>query len=123
MLSKTSHDEPPQSNILVPSNTAHSFTQSLLEANGVPSSNAAIIAAALTLADLRGVDTHGTNRLPSYMARIREGVLSASSSPTIENITPCVALIDGHNSFGFLSAHMGMAAAISMAQTFGIGMV
>jgi LDH2 family malate/lactate/ureidoglycolate dehydrogenase len=67
---------------------------------------------------------HGfSNRIPSYMARIREGVLDARASPTIRQVSPAVAQVDGHNGFGFLAAHKGMAAAIDMAKEVGIGMV
>jgi len=31
--------------------------------------------------------------------------------------------VDGRNGWGFLAAHLGMASAISMAQTYGIGLV
>ena len=74
-------------------------------------------------ADLRGIDTHGLNRLPSYLKRVRNGVLSATATPTITQVTPCVAQIDAHNAFGFVAAHIGMDFAISMAKTMGIGMV
>lgn len=109
--------------IIVNPSDAQSFVEAVLTGNGVPKANATIVARCLVSADLRGVDTHGINRIPSYMARIRQGVLSASASPTLSQITPAVATVDGHNSFGFLAAHMGMDSAIAMAQTFGIGMV
>jgi LDH2 family malate/lactate/ureidoglycolate dehydrogenase len=64
-----------------------------------------------------------SNRIPSYMARIREGVLDACASPSIRQVSPAVAQVDGHNGFGFLAAHKGMAAAIDMAKEIGIGMV
>lgn len=57
------------------------------------------------------------------MARIREGVLDASATPTVHRITPAVAQVDAHNGFGFLAARKGMETAIEMAQNFGIGMV
>ena len=57
------------------------------------------------------------------MARIRQGVLVADASPTLRQITPAVAQVDGHNGFGFLAASKGMAAAIDMANNIGIGMV
>jgi LDH2 family malate/lactate/ureidoglycolate dehydrogenase len=57
------------------------------------------------------------------MARIRQGVLDPKAQPTLHEITPVVAQVDGHNAFGFISAQMGMQKAISMAQTYGIGMV
>jgi LDH2 family malate/lactate/ureidoglycolate dehydrogenase len=102
---------------------ARAFVEKILVGNGVPSDNAIIVAKCLVEADLRGVDTHGMNRIPSYMARIREGVLAADASPTIRQITPAVAQVDGHNGFGFLAASKGMAAAIDMAKSSGIGLV
>ncbi|KAF2660128.1 malate/L-lactate dehydrogenase-like protein [Lophiostoma macrostomum CBS 122681] len=102
---------------------ARSFAGNVLVRNGVPRDNAVIIATCLVEADLRGVDTHGINRLPSYMARIRQGVLNPRASPTLRQVTPAVAQVDGHNGFGFLAANKGMAAAIDMAQEIGIGMV
>ncbi|KAF2241176.1 Malate/L-lactate dehydrogenase [Trematosphaeria pertusa] len=102
---------------------ARKFVEHVLVGNGVPRENAVIVSRCLVEADLRGVDTHGINRIPSYMARIREGVLDPKASPTLRQVTPVVAQVDGRNGFGFLAAHMGMAAAIRMAQESGIGMV
>ena len=102
---------------------AEAYVKGVLEGNGVPTDNASIVAKCLVAADLRGVDTHGVNRIPSYMARIRQGVLDAKAVPTLHEVTPAVAQVDAHNAFGFVAAHMGMAKAIDMAKTFGIGMV
>lgn len=102
---------------------ARSFVENVLINNGVPKDNSTIVAKYLVEADLRGVDTHGINRIPSYMARIREGVLDPKASPTLRRITPVVAQVDGHNGFGFLAAHMGMETAIEMAKTSGVGLV
>jgi LDH2 family malate/lactate/ureidoglycolate dehydrogenase len=107
----------------VSASEARGFVENVLIGNGVPTANATIVARCLVEADLRGVDTHGMNRIPSYMKRIREGVLDAGASPTLRQITPAVAQVDGHNGFGFLAASTGMAAAIDMANTIGIGMV
>src|SRR5438045_6402090 len=108
---------------LIKAAEAQEFAQRVLAGNGVPPENAAIIAKCLVQADLRGVDTHGINRLPSYMARIREGVLDPKGVLKLNNITPVVAQVDGCNAFGFLAAHLGMERAIGMAKEFGIGMV
>ena len=113
---------PPKTLFVRPSD-AESFAKGVLEGNSVPPPNATIIAQCLVAADLRGVDTHGINRLPSYMARIRQGVLSATAQPTLHELTPVVAQVDAHNAFGFLAAHMGMAKACSIAEIYGIGMV
>lgn len=101
---------------------AQSFVESILEGHGVSKPNASLIAACLVKADLRGVDSHGINRIPSYMSRVRGGVLDAKAEPTLKQITPVAARVDGHNGFGFLAAHAGMRAAVAAARTFGIGM-
>ncbi|KAI1260475.1 putative malate dehydrogenase [Xylariaceae sp. FL1019] len=112
----------PEPKIHVDASDAQHFIEAVLKGNGVPASNAAIVARCLVAADLRGVDTHGMNRIPSYMARIRQGVLNPAAMPQLRQITPAVAHVDGQNGFGFLAAHAGMAAAIESARVFGIGM-
>ncbi|KAM0719950.1 hypothetical protein Q7P37_004085 [Cladosporium fusiforme] len=102
---------------------ATTFVTSVLQGNGVSPEHAGIIAKCLVAADLRGVDTHGINRIPSYMARIRQGVLDPSAQPTLTETTPVIAQVDAHNAFGFVAAHMGMQKACEMAQIYGIGMV
>lgn len=107
----------------VSASDATTFVQSVLEGNGVSKEHSAIVAKCLVAADLRGVDTHGINRIPSYMARIRQGVLDAKAQPTLTETTPVIAQVDAHNSFGFVAAHMGMQKACEMARVYGIGMV
>ena len=109
--------------LFVSASAATAFVENILIGNGVLRANASIIAFCLVLADLRGVDTHGINRIPSYIARVRAGVLDVKAEPLLSQITPVVAQVDGRNGFGFLAAHAGMAAACEMAATFGIGLV
>ncbi|KAK8230760.1 putative malate/L-lactate dehydrogenase [Phyllosticta capitalensis] len=119
----TSGAEAPPKRIHVRAADAEKFVQDVLVGNGVPAENAQIVAQCLVAADLRGVDTHGINRIPSYMTRIRQGVLDGKAAPTLSQVTPVVAQVDGKNGFGFVAAHLGMSAAIRMASEFGIGMV
>lgn len=123
MAETSTSQSPPDAKFHVKAPDAREFIEAVLTGNGVPSANAATIAKCLVAADLRGVDTHGINRIPSYMARIRAGVLDATATPSLTKLTPVVAQVDGRNGFGFLSAAMGMKEACSMAQEFGIGMV
>jgi LDH2 family malate/lactate/ureidoglycolate dehydrogenase len=101
---------------------AQKFVEDVLVGNGVPQKNATIIARCLVAADLRGIDTHGMHRIPSYMERIRQQVLNPTAEPEVKQVTPVVAHVDGHNGFGFLAAHAGMTAAIESAKVYGIGM-
>ncbi|KAK5045104.1 hypothetical protein LTR84_010252 [Exophiala bonariae] len=95
----------------------------ILQGNGLSPRDAGIVASCLVAADLRGIDTHGCNRLPSYMERIRQGVLDPKAKPTLHNATPVVAQVDGHNGFGFLAGSLAMDKAVEMARVYGIGMV
>ncbi|XDG08403.1 hypothetical protein ABKA04_008018 [Annulohypoxylon sp. FPYF3050] len=123
MAETSTSQSPPDAKFHVKAPDAREFIEAVLTGNGVPAANAATVAKCLVAADLRGVDTHGINRIPSYMARIRAGVLDATATPSLTKITPVVAQVDGRNGFGFLSAAMGMKEACSMAREFGIGMV
>jgi LDH2 family malate/lactate/ureidoglycolate dehydrogenase len=109
--------------ILVSHDNANAYVKAVLQANNVSETDAAVTAHCLVAADLRGVDTHGVNRIPSYLARIRQGVLDPTAQPTITEKTPVVAQVDGKNAFGFVAARLGMEKAIDMAKTYGIGMV
>ncbi|PHH89993.1 hypothetical protein CDD83_4792 [Cordyceps sp. RAO-2017] len=44
---------------------ARRLAQEVLQGNGVPADSAALVARCLVAADIRGVDTHGINRVPS----------------------------------------------------------
>ncbi|PGG97215.1 hypothetical protein AJ79_09298 [Helicocarpus griseus UAMH5409] len=118
-----SQSQTQQETILIPPSTATTFTRTLLEFHSVPPTHASIIAHCLVLADLRGVDSHGLNRLPSYLTRIRRGVLNPTATPTLTQKTPVVAQLDAHNGFGFVAARTAMDHAITMARDFGIGLV
>ncbi|KAL1955835.1 hypothetical protein VTO42DRAFT_8074 [Malbranchea cinnamomea] len=109
--------------VRVTATAARTFVQEVLERNNVPAHNASIVAKCLVDADLRGVESHGINRIPSYMARIRQGVLDPRANLSLTKVTPVVARVDGNNGFGFVAAHMAMDNAIAMAREFGIGMV
>lgn len=113
----------PAPKVHVAPEAAQAFVEGVLKGNGVPPENATIIAKCLVAADLRGVDTHGINRIPSYMARVRQGVLDPKAQPTHHTKTPVVAQVDAHNAFGFVAAHLAMSSAIDMAKIYGIGMV
>ncbi|KAG6015732.1 hypothetical protein E4U43_004901 [Claviceps pusilla] len=111
-----------QSRIHVSACEAQRLIVDILRGNRVPADHADIVARCLIAADLRGVDTHGINRIPSYMERIRQGVLDPAAQPQLRQVTPAVAQVDGRNGFGFVATRLAMAAAIASAKTYGIGM-
>lgn len=109
--------------ILVQANVARRFAQSILQAHGMSAAHARIVADCLVLADLRGIDTHGLNRLPAYLNRIRAGVLDPRAEPTVHEVTSVVAQIDARNGFSFVAGDRAIRLAIEMAREHGLGMV
>jgi LDH2 family malate/lactate/ureidoglycolate dehydrogenase len=122
-MMQTPQDPTPQRKGRITQADARAFATKVLEGNGMAPEDAATVADCLIAADLRGVDTHGINRLPSYMTRARKGLTDPRAKPVVTEITPVVAQVDGKNAFGAVPSKMGMAKAIEMASTFGIGMV
>jgi len=109
--------------IKVTSSQATSFAHSILVAHGIPSDRATIIAEALVLADLRGVDTHGINRLSGYLTRVKHKVVDPNPELAFVMVTPIVAHLDAKNTFGFIAGCMSIDKGIEMAQTFGFGII
>ena len=102
---------------------SHKIAVEVLIAAGVPKDNATIVADSLVLADLRGVDTHGINRLPGYIARVQSGVLDPSPTLSLVQKSPVMASLDAKNTFGFVAGRLAIDHAISMASTYGVGIV
>ncbi|KAH8697896.1 malate dehydrogenase [Talaromyces proteolyticus] len=107
----------------IPPSKTTSFATSLLQSASLSAEHAAVISSALTLADLRGVDTHGLNRLPGYLVRIKTGALNPNPSFKFNAKTPVCALLDAQNTFGFLAAHAAVEYACGVAETYGVGIV
>ena len=77
--------------------SAEAFAKAILIAHGVPTDRAALIGSALLLADLRGVDTHGLNRLPGYIDRVIAKVVHPAPELEFSEKTPTMALLDAKN--------------------------
>jgi LDH2 family malate/lactate/ureidoglycolate dehydrogenase len=99
------------------------FIESALAALGLPDGDAAICAARMVEADLRGVDTHGIFRLPHYCRRIRAGGinLQARVHPVRENAV--TALVDGDNAMGHVVMSYATQLAIRKATESGLAWV
>lgn len=111
------------SKISISSASAHELTTAILARYDVPEDRAKLIADACVLADQRGVDTHGINRLSGYIERVKAGVLDPNPSLSFTTKTPVIAHLDAKNTFGMVAASLAVDKATDMAETFGIGVV
>jgi LDH2 family malate/lactate/ureidoglycolate dehydrogenase len=106
-----------------PAKRLETFITSVLAALGLPEQDAAVCAARMTEADLRGVDTHGIFRLSQYCKRIRSGGINLRPRvhPVRENAV--TALVDGDNGMGHVVLTYATQLAIRKASESGLAWV
>jgi L-2-hydroxycarboxylate dehydrogenase (NAD+) len=82
-----------------------------------------IIAEVILEADLRGIESHGVQRLDLYYRYIKNGQIKVNERMEIVHETPVSAVIDAHEVAGQLSGYHAMRLAIQKAKQAGSGMV
>lgn len=90
---------------------------------GVPCEDAQIVAESLTLANLRGVDSHGILRLPIYIERLKRGLIANKPSIRIDSEGLTTAVMDGGNYIGQVTSRLAMRKAIEKASQYTLGLV
>lgn len=97
------------------------FISDVFMALKVPEKDAKIVTDVLITSDLRGITSHGVQRLKYYYDRL----ISAQTLPVtnlgIIRETPTTAVIDGHLGMGHVIAHEAMTIAINKAKEYGMG--
>lgn len=85
--------------------TLNGLATAVLSAVGTSTANAEVIAGSLVESDLRGHDSHGVRRLVPYAALAKAGTLQVTAEPRVlADTPPAVAIVDGRNAFGQLTA-------------------
>jgi len=88
---------------------------------GLPPQDAATEAKVLVWANLRGVDSHGVLRIPSYVSSIEKGGMNPTPDIQVVVDTPAMSLIDADWAFGPVVTTFAMERAIAKARSVGIG--
>ena len=100
-----------------------SFCDDAFEKFGFEKEEAAIITDVLLLADLFGIDSHGTQRLVRYHKDIAKGLIQVNAKPEVVFETPVSAVIDAHDGMGQVVGHFAMKKAIEKAKQTGLAIV
>ena len=83
----------------------------VLGAAGVRSGEARAIAAHLVENDLKGVESHGCSRIPSYLRRIADGTIDPKAEPACTELAgPGVLKVDGRRGFGIPAMERALEA-------------
>jgi LDH2 family malate/lactate/ureidoglycolate dehydrogenase len=99
------------------------FMARALAKAGLPQADADATAEMMLFADLRGVDSHGIVRLPSYVARLSAGGVNPRPHIHVVSDAPATALVDGDNGMGHLIMRYATNLAIAKAETAGVAWV
>src|SRR5690606_2192048 len=95
------------------------FATRCFMACGMEESPAALVAANLVLADLRGIASHGVTRIPIYGQRLLQRTINPSASPVIESDAGALLLVDGDNGAGAVVSDFANRLAIRRARELG----
>ena len=97
------------------------FTQDVFVQVGLPPEDAATEAEVLVWANLRGVDSHGVLRIPSYVSNAEQGIMNPRPDIQVAKETPATILIDGDRAFGPVVTKFAMHRVMEKARQVGIG--
>ena len=90
---------------------------------GTPDDIAADVAEILVAADRRGIPSHGTARLPNYLALVSAGVMDPAARPVAEVERAALVRYDARNGWGHHAGRVATDRAIEMARTAGSAFV
>ena len=97
------------------------FTRQAFEKAGLSPEDAATEAEVLIWANLRGVDSHGVQRIPAYLDMIEKGWMNPSPDIKILKESPAVFFVDADRGMGPIPTVRAMRMAIEKARNVGIG--
>ncbi|OXM99632.1 Ldh family oxidoreductase [Bifidobacterium vansinderenii] len=108
-----------------PIDALRDWAERLYHAYGFADADSSRIVDSLMFAELRGIDSHGLQRVGMYDRLIvnPDGGVDVNAHAEIVRQTPVSAVIDGHHAMGQLTSDMAMKLAIKKAKTSGIGIV
>ena len=103
----------------IPYEKVRIWGQKVLDTTAMNEKEKTSILEVLISSNLRGVETHGINLLPSYAERSRH--IPQTDVVITKDTGPCV-MLDGGNHTGPYCGTIGMDTAIERAKKFGIGL-
>jgi LDH2 family malate/lactate/ureidoglycolate dehydrogenase len=110
----------PRSAIRVQAAELRSFAQQLLLPLGLPAADAELIARTLVEIDLRGVFSHGTRRLATYVGQYQRGELNPGPQICLERDTEVITVVNGDGGLGYLAALEGTPSLVRKALAHGL---
>jgi len=98
----------------------HALAARTLSAAGANAEMAAATARALVYADMRGLASHGVQRIPQYAAHLRNGRADGAAKPRIANARGGAVLIDAGFGLAYAACALAVQEAVQRAREFGV---
>src|SRR5882757_4861248 len=92
------------------------FSSALFQACGVAPAMADEWAKSLVWANLRGTDSHGVLRIPSYIDRLKVKAINPSPAIAVTKRSGAVAVLEADRAPGAVAMSLAMAEAIARAR-------
>lgn len=92
----------------------------IFRACGMSDADSSLLAQTLVHADLRGVHSHGTLRVPEYVKKLTGDGVDPRGQPSIVSRRGGAIVIDAHNCMGQIAGTFAMRAAIEAARDHGL---
>ncbi len=113
----------PEQEVVVSADVLRQFITTVYEKKGMYAVEAEMAADRLIEADLRGIHSHGSRRVPTYIQAIDNGEIDPRSLIITMNETPAMAVLDAGKGMGHVAATKAMQLAIKKAREVGTGTV
>ncbi len=107
--------------ITIQAETLYSFIIELTTKVGLKKSDADILAASLIDADLKGIRSHGSIRLPTYIRRVESGVIDITKEVKVVKRKKSIKILNANHGLGQVAGVTGMETAIGSAKQFKVG--
>jgi L-2-hydroxycarboxylate dehydrogenase (NAD+) len=108
---------------VIDAKTLENFMKDVFIGIGVPKEDAAICAEVLISSDLRGIESHGVQRLKMYYDRIKSGIQSPVTKIKVIKKSNTTATLDAGHGMGHIAAYRAMEMAIKKAKKHGTGAI
>lgn len=97
------------------------FVEKVFVEAGLSEEDARVEAEVLVWANLRGIDSHGVLRIPSYLDSIESGAMNIRPNIQVLKETPAVLFVDADRAMGPVVTTDIMNRVIAKAKSVGIG--
>jgi L-2-hydroxycarboxylate dehydrogenase (NAD+) len=115
-------NHPPDEHVPLLPDPLREFVAAVFQRAGMPAEQADLLAGLLVTNDLRGVFSHGTRQVPSYVGHFREGRLTPAPEVRVTAETESYVTVDGGGGLGYFPAHRAAELLIPRAKARGIAM-